>query len=169
MAGPPFVNSLCRAHFTCQRVTSVVPLNPHVLQGDDSELWWEASFDIPKGAVAVNFVVNCENAWDNNGGKDHKVSKAFMDAVIHGSMSHERNQAAAGMFMNSKHTAASLTLLLLPRFPPRCLLCWAKDNGSQAGQLQPGREQGSRCNRFCLSNALRTMTDSKMGIALWTM
>jgi hypothetical protein len=42
-------------------------------QGDDDEVWWETSFEIPKGAVAVNFVVNCENAWDNNGGKDHKV------------------------------------------------------------------------------------------------
>lgn len=42
-------------------------------QGDDDEVWWETSFDIPKTAVAVNFVVNCENAWDNNGGKDHKV------------------------------------------------------------------------------------------------
>jgi hypothetical protein len=43
------------------------------VQGEDTELWWEASFEIPEGAVAVNFVVNCENAWDNNGGKDHKV------------------------------------------------------------------------------------------------
>ena len=45
-------------------------------QGEDTELWWEANFEIPKGAVAVNFVVNCENAWDNNGGKDHKVRQA---------------------------------------------------------------------------------------------
>lgn len=41
--------------------------------GDDDELWWEASFSVPKDALAVNFVVNCEGTWDNNGGKDHKV------------------------------------------------------------------------------------------------
>lgn len=52
-------------------------------------MWWEASFEIPKGAVAVNFVVNCENAWDNNGGKDHKVrrllwgSPSVLETTLH--------------------------------------------------------------------------------------
>lgn len=52
-------------------------------QGDDDEVWWETSFDIPKTAVAVNFVVNCENAWDNNGGKDHKVCQGYPHVYQH--------------------------------------------------------------------------------------
>jgi hypothetical protein len=42
--------------------------------GEDDEMWWEASFSVPKDCASVSFVVNCENTWDNNGGKDHKVS-----------------------------------------------------------------------------------------------
>lgn len=41
--------------------------------GEDDELWWEVTFDVPKDALCVNFVVNAGNSWDNNGGKDHKV------------------------------------------------------------------------------------------------
>eukprot|EP00775_Hariotina_reticulata_P004294 gene4294-4546_t len=45
--------------------------------GEEDELWWEASFTVPLDAVSVSFVVNCENAWDNNGGKDHKIKVAL--------------------------------------------------------------------------------------------
>jgi hypothetical protein len=39
------------------------------ITGEEDELWWEVDFEVPKDAA----LVNCENGWDNNGGKDHKV------------------------------------------------------------------------------------------------
>lgn len=118
-------------------------LNPHELQGDDSELWWEASFDIPKGAVAVNFVVNCENGWDNNGGKDHKVRKD-------GSMSHECCQAAAGMVL----TASTQThrLHFLPRSARRVWFhnCWMALWHAQHRTIAARQATGRPLHRSCL-------------------
>ena len=41
----------------------------------DGALWWEASFDIPDDAASLSFCVNSGDAWDNNGGADHKVRR----------------------------------------------------------------------------------------------
>lgn len=35
--------------------------------------WWEGEYVIPTEAVALNFVVNYFDHWDNNGRKDYKV------------------------------------------------------------------------------------------------
>jgi hypothetical protein len=50
-----------------------LPMKFSRITGEEDELWWEIDFEVPKDAACVNFVVNCENGWDNNGGKDHKV------------------------------------------------------------------------------------------------
>lgn len=52
-----------------------VPMKHSSTTGEDDELWWELTFEVPKDALCVNFVVNAGNSWDNNGGKDHKVSE----------------------------------------------------------------------------------------------
>ncbi|WIA17469.1 hypothetical protein OEZ85_014309 [Tetradesmus obliquus] len=54
-----------------------LPMKFSRITGEEDELWWEVDFEVPKDAACVNFVVNCENGWDNNGGKDHKVAVAL--------------------------------------------------------------------------------------------
>lgn len=48
--------------------------NSHQPQATPSELWWEVALEAPAQAACLNFcVVAGDNAWDNNGGADHKV------------------------------------------------------------------------------------------------
>eukprot|EP00879_Flechtneria_rotunda_P006859 GHRR01007204.1.p1 GENE.GHRR01007204.1~~GHRR01007204.1.p1 ORF type:complete len:854 (+),score=377.20 GHRR01007204.1:300-2861(+) len=51
-----------------------LPMKLSRVTGDDDELWWEVSFNVPKDACCVNFVVNSGSSWDNNGSKDHKIA-----------------------------------------------------------------------------------------------
>ena len=40
----------------------------------DSSDWWFADLAIPFEAAAVNFVINYQNHYDNNGSQDHKLN-----------------------------------------------------------------------------------------------
>lgn len=53
------------------------PMRHSMVGDEEDELWWELEFDIPATAACVNFVINCEATWDNNGGKDHKILVAL--------------------------------------------------------------------------------------------
>jgi hypothetical protein len=51
------------------------------LENPPGEVWWEATVEVPKNAINISFCVTCENTWDNNQGRDHKVAISLPKGV----------------------------------------------------------------------------------------
>jgi hypothetical protein len=64
---PPCGCAVCRPAAAPHLVPALLPAAP--AEGE----WWEALVTVPADAVALNFVLTCYDAYDNNGQQDFKV------------------------------------------------------------------------------------------------
>ena len=66
---------------------------------EDASDWWSADLAIPFEAAAVNFVINYQNHYDNNGGQDHKLNVSHSLATHKGPLRLNQNRQQANIYI----------------------------------------------------------------------